>query len=106
MKSLIVGLLAVSMLAGCGSIVGKETPITLDDGSRGFTMMRSYGPFLGTRGQALQVLQSRSNSRCDNGFIRLSEKEIDQVKPSGEIRYDIREIIWEIKCKSSEQPAS
>lgn len=104
MKSLVVGLLAVSVLSGCVTMLAQHTPASMGDGSQGFFVSSTYGAInTGSKETATKTLERYSNTLCPSGYKRLGEYTNPFVTPYGYSgdRGGGGEIHWEIKCNKT-----
>lgn len=98
MKILLIGL-AVTMLAGCSSIVAKHTIARSVDGTLAYYVTSKYGGLSGTKDQSIKTLERYSKKICEYGYVKTGERDNIFVNEFGQTGIGvIRELNWEIKC--------
>lgn len=104
MKRIMVGLLAVSALAGCSGMTTKHENIRTEDGSRAYFLTNRYGG-PDTREMASAGMERYAKTLCRSGYTKVKDYEIPAPSTMGWTGL-ATDIIWEIKCNDPEQPTS
>jgi len=106
MKSLGIAVLAIPFLTGCaGSHVYEQTSMKLDDGTRHYFIKTNFKFFQASRDLATRTLTTRANEICPKGYI-LVDEQTPVLLNAGGLDVGDKELTWQIKCKTAEQPAS
>ncbi len=99
MKSLMIGLLVVTMLAGCaGGAVIQETPMIAADGSKMYLLKRQTFSSDGSGADAVEYMAARANEMCRSGYTLLNQEMIQLKTGFGTNLPGGYELNWQIQC--------
>jgi hypothetical protein len=104
MRMIAIGLASMSILVGCASKpVYEEPSIKLSDGTRQYSIKTSFKPCQSSRDWAVRTLAKRANKICKTGYTLIQEQALVSLAPPGTGTGD-RELSWQFKCKSPDEP--
>jgi hypothetical protein len=104
MRTIAIALASMSILAGCaGKPVYEEPSIKLSDGTRQYSIKTSFKPCQSSRDWAARTLAKRANKICKTGYVLIQEQALVSLAPPGTGSGE-RELSWQFRCKTPDEP--
>lgn len=103
MKTTVIALLAIPLLAACaGSPEYEQTSQKLNDGTTHYFIKTKLGPCPTSRDWAARTLAKRANEICKSGYVLVNEQAPILLSQLGPPPKDTK-LLWQIKCKEAEK---